>query len=110
MSGIATWSEGELTCDECLHECSWTDCEDCGGDGGHDGYDEDPLWYRPNNIIPCSQCLGKGGWWYCENRECKSGTITEFNMASQNGLEDVQRDLNASGVGQTPEPSNQANE
>ncbi len=35
--------------------------------------------------------------------------IDTFRPA-QSGLEDVQRTLNASGAGRTPEPSNQANE
>lgn len=43
----------------------WVDCWSCGGEGGHDGYEEDPLWYDEGDVIPCDICHGKGGFLLC---------------------------------------------
>jgi len=44
-------------------ERCWIGCEE----GYYDGYDDDPLWYEPGDMIPCSACNGKGGFWICPN-------------------------------------------
>jgi len=56
--------EGDVVCPACgswpLHrrEC-W--CED----GWVWGYDEDPLWYDPDELIPCTECDGVGFELWC---------------------------------------------
>jgi hypothetical protein len=50
------------------HPCDWEDCTNCGGEGHHDAYEIDPLWYDPGDTEPCDQCDGKGGWWLCLER------------------------------------------
>lgn len=52
-------------CPKCHTPTDWLRCWNCGGEGGHDGYDEDPLWYDEGDVIPCGECHGKGGWWRC---------------------------------------------
>jgi DnaJ-class molecular chaperone len=43
----------------------WIGCWDCGGEGEHNHYDEDPLWYGTYMEAwePCETCNGKGGWY-----------------------------------------------
>lgn len=41
----------------------WKQCWDCGGDGTHDAYEEDPSWYLPGDTRECDTCDGEGGWW-----------------------------------------------
>jgi hypothetical protein len=31
-------------------------------DGYFDGYEEDPVFYEPGDVIACSVCHGTGGW------------------------------------------------
>lgn len=57
-------------CPKCGNQTDWLLCWNCGGEGGHDGYEEDPLWYDEGDVIPCGECHGKGGWWRCW--ECKT--------------------------------------
>jgi hypothetical protein len=65
-------SDGAMTCALCDCEMEWYDCSACGGEGGHDGYEDDPLWYNPGDIVPCCQCGGEGGTWWCETTDCKT--------------------------------------
>jgi hypothetical protein len=47
---------------------TWIDCWQCGGEGHTepgDLYDEDPLWYGPDDTEPCHICHGTGGWRGC---------------------------------------------
>jgi hypothetical protein len=55
----------EEHCPSCGHECFSRSCWSCGGEGGHDGYEEDPLWYDPGDIIPCDACRGEGHHHWC---------------------------------------------
>lgn len=59
--------EPECTgCGNARHQCVCHDddfggtCGLCGGDGWFDGHEEDPLWYHPGELVPCSQCGGRG--------------------------------------------------
>lgn len=52
-------------CPNCEHACFSTSCSHCGGEGGHDGYEDDPLWYDPGDIIPCDLCRGQGSHHWC---------------------------------------------
>lgn len=36
------------------------DCFHCGGDGWVDGYEDDPLFYVPDELIRCCSCNGSG--------------------------------------------------
>lgn len=60
----------DLTCPHCGCGLVWEDCSDCD-DGYIDMYDDDPLWYEPDDVEPCSTCRGKSGWWYCPSANCK---------------------------------------
>jgi len=40
----------------------WEECWSCGGTGYRELYDDDPLWYDPDDIEKCDVCDGEGGW------------------------------------------------
>lgn len=66
-------------CSHCGQDLDWEDCDLCGGEGYFDWEDlqfEDPLWYQPGDTERCEQCSGKGGWWWCANRECPAKHAT----------------------------------
>lgn len=73
--------DGTVVCAACGYEAEWGECTACGGEGGHDGYEDDPNWYRPGEIVPCCQCDGGGGDWWCENRECATQQIWKITKA-----------------------------
>ena len=52
-------------CSECEGRLEWAECEQCGGEGEYDCYEEDPLWYDEGDTKPCAQCGGAGGWYWC---------------------------------------------
>ena len=58
----------DLTCPECGSEevysqpC-WMGCDD----GFFDGYEDDPLWYDPGEMVVCSECGGRGFYRWCQN-------------------------------------------
>jgi hypothetical protein len=42
-------------------ECDYDgDCAVCGGDGWVRGYEEDPIFYAPDELIRCASCNGSG--------------------------------------------------
>ena len=49
------WLDDE---DEFCDECG--DCAFCDGDGWIDGYEDDPLWYEPGEMVRCASCGGSG--------------------------------------------------
>lgn len=59
-------------CTVCGCELERELCGDCDGTGWREYEDdlefEDPLWYQPGDQERCSECAGKGGWWFCPNR------------------------------------------
>lgn len=62
----------------------WVDCWSCGGAGGTepgDLYDEDPLWYSPDDTEDCQICEGAGGWNDCIGR-CNDNGVHEHAEAS----------------------------
>lgn len=64
-------------CEVCGGELEWDDCDTCGGEGEFDWETlqfDDPLWYQPGDVERCSQCEGKGGWWYCWNTDAPAHT------------------------------------
>lgn len=36
------------------------DCWQCGGEGGFNNHEVDPLWYPPDDWEECDICQGKG--------------------------------------------------
>ena len=74
-------ADGSVVCALCGYEAEWSECCACGGEGGHDGYEEDPLWYQPGELAPCPQCDGAGGDWWCENSKCETQNIWKLRKA-----------------------------
>lgn len=70
-------SDGALTCFLCDAEMEWEQCAQCGGDGGFDGYEEDPLWYLPGEEIQCVDCNGQGGHHWCPTKTCRTMICTQ---------------------------------
>lgn len=66
----------DLECTHCGHSpIRSRDCDRCGGEGFRDDlYEEDPLWYDPDEIMTCSECSGKGTMHWCP----KCGEDYEF--------------------------------
>lgn len=62
-------TEDRVCCDLDFERCD--QCED-GFTFLGDLYDQDPLWYDPDDQEPCANCDGKGGWWFCGGG-CKDG-------------------------------------
>jgi len=54
-------------CSICGSSELWVECDNCGGDGHFDAYEDDPLWYDPGDTNLCTWCLGTGGHWVCCN-------------------------------------------
>jgi hypothetical protein len=75
--------DGSVICASCGYEAEWEECNACGGEGGHDGYEEDPLWYQPGELAPCPQCNSRGGDWWCENAKCETQNIWKLRKASK---------------------------
>lgn len=65
-------SDGAVTCALCDIEMEWEDCQTCGGDGVEDAYEDDPINCSPGEEMPCRECRGRGGFWWCDNRDCKT--------------------------------------
>jgi DnaJ-class molecular chaperone len=59
-------------CISCCWPKEWEDCDQCGGEGRYEAYEDDPLWYNKDDTEPCAQCDGKGGWWVCINKACSA--------------------------------------
>lgn len=57
-------------CRKCGEEKEWESCGLCGGDGWYEPFEDDPNFYEPDDILPCSQCDGEGGWMVCLNPKC----------------------------------------
>lgn len=71
-------SDGAVTCCLCDYEMEWVNCSYCGGEGYVDGYEEDPLWYDQGDMVPCQQCGGSGGYYWCPNNAC--GTLVAIEI------------------------------
>lgn len=52
------------TC-SCGLELEFEDCWQCGGEGGRDLYEEDPLAFAPGEWASCTECRGVGTIPYC---------------------------------------------
>jgi hypothetical protein len=57
--------EYDLVCPACGHSpVRYRKCHSCE-DGWIWGYDEDPLWYDPDDYVPCPDCQGTGYHRWC---------------------------------------------
>lgn len=54
-------------CTKCQAEVEYEDCWNCGGEGGRDLYEEDPLAYLPDEWADCTECDGRGTNPFCPN-------------------------------------------
>lgn len=57
-------------CPYCQYDEEWRECWQCGGAGQTEPgelYEEDPMWYGPEDVEQCHECDGAGGWWQCPN-------------------------------------------
>lgn len=54
------------SCPICGAELDWIDCEMCGGQGGFDAWEEDPINFWPGeDWVVCEFCKGEGGYLGC---------------------------------------------
>jgi hypothetical protein len=59
----------ETPCPKCGNHTVTKCCNDCGGDGWTEIgelYEQDPLWYDPDDTRPCGECRGRGGFHWCQ--------------------------------------------
>lgn len=73
-------------CPNCKHEFFVSTCSDCGGEGGRDGYEEDPLWYDAGDIIPCDMCRGEGFHEWCPRCGWDALLPKKLNTAEHRGM------------------------
>ena len=92
MNGIQIYPQdeevqfSEETCPNCGHDCFSRSCSDCGGEGGHDGYEDDPLWYDEGDIIPCGLCDGQGYFHWCPRCGWDMLLPAQFNTQRHRGM------------------------
>lgn len=65
MSVRYGYSTDYPVCDECGLEVEYEDCFNCGGEGGRNLYEDDPLYYSPDDWEDCSECGGGGTLIWC---------------------------------------------
>lgn len=58
----------DCQCARCGSSMLSESCGACGGDGitgPGELYEQDPLWYSPDDYERCHQCEGEGAWMLC---------------------------------------------
>lgn len=68
-------SDGAVTCCLCDSETEWRDCDQCGGDGFIELYEDDPINFGPDELGTCPSCSGNGGDHVCTTEKCPTVTI-----------------------------------
>jgi DnaJ-class molecular chaperone len=63
MSVDEDWTPTD--CPQCGASAKHYDCWNCGGEGFHEVYELDPMWYEPGETEPCETCNGDGSWIFC---------------------------------------------
>lgn len=53
------------TCPRCQADMEYETCWKCGGEGGRYLYEEDPIYYLPDDWEDCDECGGNGTLDYC---------------------------------------------
>lgn len=76
-------SDGAMTCALCHAEMEWEECGAGCEDGYFDAYEEDPLFYDPGDLLPCHQCNGQGGSWWCPEPQCPNKDVIRIIPAPQ---------------------------
>jgi hypothetical protein len=56
----------EEDCPKCHEETVSRCCGACGGDGYVELYEEDPNYYRPDEVGQCHECHGQGYHEWCQ--------------------------------------------
>jgi hypothetical protein len=81
--------EWDCQCARCGSSCDWYDCSECGGEGGFDGYEEDPNWYAPGETVPCHLCHGSGGGQWCISSEewCNAHPMSGREQVKRGAIE-----------------------
>jgi len=74
-------------CPNCGHECFTCPCSDCGGDGCHDGYEEDPLLFDPGDVFECHMCRGEGHFCWCPRCGWDMNLPEKYNTPRHRGVE-----------------------
>lgn len=76
VSGVDDYDE-EPTCKHCGYQMDWAECHmiDCE-DGQYDAYEQDAINNDPGTYLKCYECNGKGGHWYCPNKDCNPSPST----------------------------------
>lgn len=67
-----------VACLLCDCEMEWENCSSCVGDGFFDGYEHDPNWYHPGEMVNCHTCDGQGGDYWCITPECPTNIAFEI--------------------------------
>lgn len=57
----------EPACEICGSDLWWEPCDQCGGEGFREVYEDDPMWYDEDDTETCDWCLGHGGHYFCLN-------------------------------------------
>lgn len=60
--------EYDYQCARCGSSIQWEQCGACGGEGitgPGELYEQDPLWYDPDDYENCHQCDGEASWGIC---------------------------------------------
>lgn len=66
MSAVRFGGEQEWpVCGLCRQDIEYEDCFNCGGEGGRDLYEDDPVYYSPDDWEDCSECRGNGTLAWC---------------------------------------------
>lgn len=56
------------TCPRCGGGVEWVRCDQCDdGMSYHDCGEDCCCCMYPLSNVPCDQCEGRGGWWFCTN-------------------------------------------
>jgi hypothetical protein len=61
----------DAICPTCGDELDWRWCWACGGDGGVDRSEDDPIQFGPGDWLRCDICDGAGRFASC--RRCARG-------------------------------------
>jgi hypothetical protein len=70
-------SDGAVTCVLCDCEMEFEHCGTCGGDGVEDAHEDDPINCSPGEEMPCRECHGKGGFYFCQTTACATHFCTQ---------------------------------
>lgn len=73
-------------CTKCRAEVEYEDCWNCGGEGGRDLYEEDPLAHAPGEWADCTECDGRGTLPFCPNCGVVESRLREIVTVGGDGV------------------------